>query len=173
MSGTNANFSSLSDESLVTMYQNCLRAIIEKTKFAVSAREKLPMILEEMALRTEAAQRTYYVETPTVGLLKTLGYRVGNNGEREKYRRQLLDYAVSSDLPFVGTISYSLSWGAPLSPTRFYKLVRTLEAFVGNAKNRPGMTLACHHWLADRNYIAEKWSRTILNHDYIIKVQCN
>jgi hypothetical protein len=161
MCQNNSKFSGKTDEDLVTMYRNCLRAIINETIFAPEAWEKLPAIREETARRTKAAQETYYVQTPEVGLLKTLGYRVGNSGERQKYRRQLLDHAMSADLPFVGTIAYSLSWGAPLSSTRYFKLVRTLESFITNAKIRPGMALACSHWQADLDYVVDTWGERI------------
>lgn len=148
----------LTDDALATMLQNCLRAMLHGTKYAEAAQRRIGDVQAEFRRRTEAAGlQASYVQTPEVGLLRTIGYSVGNTGESTHTRQLLLDYVMSQELPFVGSIPYMLAWGPPLSVTRFNKLVRTLESFATNAEDRPALALACDHWWADRDYVQAKW----------------
>ena len=90
---------------------------------------------------------------PDVGMLKTLGYVVGNNGVRTKLRREIINYAMMGHLPVVGSPSYTLEWGEPLTPTRFNKLSRTLRAFIDGGKSREGMEQAMIEWMEDLEYL--------------------
>jgi hypothetical protein len=154
-----AHMANMTDEQLNQMYQNCLRAVLEETRHAAEAAKKIDHIRAETQRRVSMSVAGYsFVETPDRGMLSTLGYRVGNGGEREASRRRLLDFAMSAELPFVSSIRYTLQWGHPSSRARLSKLCRTLEGLATGAEGRPNMALACTHWLEDQDYVMRTWS---------------
>jgi hypothetical protein len=146
------------DASLIIMFQNCMRAIRRGGPRVTVAEQLINTINLEMNRRLARANAYHFTaETPSVGLLKTMGYSVGNNGETIETRREIIDYIMTKPLPPISSISYMASWGDPLSQRRYQKLCRTLESFVSNAHSRCSMDLACYHWEQDLLYIQEKW----------------
>lgn len=146
------------DLALLEMYRNCVRAVVANTRFAVAAQEKLGYIIAEYRRRRALADAGHvFVETPDVGMLSTIGYRVGNGGEREPLRRRLLDYVMTAELPLVDSVAYTRQWGDPKSRARLWKLLRTLEGLAAGAEGRPRLALACTHWLEDRDYVERTW----------------
>ena len=153
-----ARISSTHDLDLIEMYQNCMRAVVENTRFAAAAQEKLGYITAEFRRRRALADAGHvFVEMPDVGMLSMIGYRVGNGGEREPSRRRLLDYVMTAELPLVHSIAYTRQWGEPRSSTRLWKLLRTLEGLAAGAEGRQRLALACTHWLEDRDYVERNW----------------
>lgn len=158
-----ARISLLHDLDLVAMYQNCVRAVAENTRFAAAAQEKLGYITSEFRRRRALADAGHvFVEMPDVGMLSTIGYRVGNGGEREPSRRKLLDYVMTAELPLVASVAYTRQWGEPRSSTRLWKLLRTLEGLAAGAEGRPSQALACTHWLEDRDYVHRTWRDSVV-----------
>ena len=162
MDNSIARLESVSDPELVQIFKNCVRAVAKRSKFAAQAREKIPHIVAELQRRKALVEAGHaFVETPERGMLSTIGYRVGNSGEREESRRDLLDYVMEGELPLVASFAYTSQWGAPRSQARLWKLVRTLEGLAAGADGRHNMGLACTHWLEDRDYVLRKWSGSV------------
>lgn len=152
------DFRDMEDDDLTVMYRNCVHQISNATRFAEIAEEKLVAIHAEFSRRIEAlGAGRRFVETPQVGMLRTMGYRVGNGGEREAARRKILDFVMSRELPLVGSVTYTFEWGTPLSRKRFCKLLRTLEGLTVANEGRDEMVLACTHWTEDRDYVVQTW----------------
>ena len=146
------------DASLIIMFQNCMRAIRRGGPRVTVAEQLINTINLEMNRRLALANAYHFsAETPSVGLLKAMGYSVGNNGETIETRREIIDYIMTKPLPPISSISYMASWGDPLSQRRYQKLSRTLESFVSNSHSRGSMDLACYQWEQDLLYIQEKW----------------
>ncbi|CAK0756140.1 hypothetical protein CCP1ISM_660002 [Azospirillaceae bacterium] len=66
------------------------------------------------------------INCPTTGMLKYLGYAVGNKGVPQEYRRDILDRAFLSSLPEVFDKSYLLSWGRPNTMNRLKKIANVI-----------------------------------------------
>ena len=146
------------DARLITMFQNCMRAIRRGGPSVTDAERLIDTINLELNRRLVRASAYHFsAETPSVGLLKIMGYSVGNNGEKMTTRRTIIDYIMTKPLPPISSISYMASWGDPLSQRRYQKLSRTLESFVSNSHSRGSMDLACYQWEQDLLYIQEKW----------------
>ncbi|MEC3911029.1 hypothetical protein U5A82_11275 [Sphingobium sp. CR2-8] len=97
--------------------------------------------------------------TPSrLGVLKTIGYKVGLDGLPPNDRRLRLDYVMSGALPFVGSPAHMQEWGQPLSFVRYRKLHRVLAGFATSAKNQgPHMVHAAEDWMEDLDYIERVW----------------
>ena len=153
-----ARLSTMPDLELAEMYKNCVRAIVENTRFAAAAEEKIGYINAEFRKRRALADSGHiFIEMPDVGMLSTIGYRVGNGGERESLRRKLLDHVMTAELPLVDSLVYTRQWGEPRSSKRLWKLLRTLEGLAAGAEGRASQALACTHWREDRDYVESTW----------------
>ena len=94
---------------------------VRKAQIVINAIEK------EWQLRVQLAATGDYKGTlPDIGMLKTFGYTVGNNGEPKWHRKDLLRIVFESELPLVSSPAYTLEWGKPKTRKRFNKLQRTL-----------------------------------------------
>lgn len=75
---------------------------------------------------------------PEIGLLKYMGYTVGEGGIREAIKRQekLAEIYKSPKLPFLHSPSYMAEWGNPKSCQRLQKIANSIAAFCRTAKHR-------------------------------------
>lgn len=104
----------------------------------------------------------YEADWPKVGLLKHMGYKVGNGGIKKVKQRQkiLKKVYVSSDLPVVKSRSYMDEWGKAKSCKRLQKMANSLATFYKNARRRHDPpTLAICHWKTDLDWIHEEFYR--------------
>ena len=62
------------------------------------------------------------------GLLKYLGYRVGQQGARSEERQHILDYVYNETVPRVNSASYMAEWGAPKTGPRLQKTAESIAA---------------------------------------------
>lgn len=94
-------------------------------------------------------------EWPAVGILRHLGYQVGQNGLLTRRRREILDSAYGKDLPHFGSSTYMMEWSAPRTARRLQKLAESLAAFARNAKRRTHSDLsqAISDWENDLEYL--------------------
>ena len=146
------------DNALLVMYQNCIRAIFENTKFAQQAKLQMVEICNIWECRLNSAKiGNYKADTPETGILKTVGYHVGNSGEKRARRQKILDFVMSSRLPPVGSPAYMLEWGEPYSKERYRKLHRVLTVFRSGGLHDARREEACRHWGEDLEYIESKW----------------
>lgn len=92
------------------------------------------------------------VEWPKVGMLKHLGYSVGQEGESITYRRAILNDLFSREkLPKVDSPEYVGQWGLPKTATRLKKMADAIAAFCKSAKRRGrgSMGTAIAEWEED------------------------
>jgi len=148
----------LNDNQLLQMYLNCMDAIHAGRPTAARA---LALVKEVNAVwelqLTAAMDKKFKADTPEVGLLKTVGYRVGKSGEKQQRRWEILDMVMSQELPFVGSPAYMYEWGDPLSCKRYRKLHRVLASFRSGGKHFSNMEVAVEHWEQDIVHIERNW----------------
>ncbi|PPR61306.1 MAG: hypothetical protein CFH08_02222 [Alphaproteobacteria bacterium MarineAlpha3_Bin7] len=148
---------SMNDNNLLKLYKNGIRAI-EKSPTNSQAREVINAIQAEWAKRLEAAKRgAYKANTPNIGMLKSLGYSVGNEGVKTSIRRTILDDIMTINLPIVGSPAYTLEWGEPNSRQRYNKLVRTIQSLIVGARKDIAIEKAVIEWSEDLDYIKSKF----------------
>jgi len=93
------------------------------------------------------------------GLLKFMGYAVGQKGAYRTRRLQVLDYVFNERVPKVQSYEHMAEWGTPKSSRRLEKLANCLASFARNAKRRKSndMAEAIKDWEEDLNYLKEKY----------------
>jgi hypothetical protein len=93
------------------------------------------------------------------GLLKFMGYAVGQNGAYRNRRQQVLDYVFNEKVPKVQSKEYMAEWGEPKSVDRLKKLADSLAAFARNARRRRSsdMDHAIAEWEEDLKYLKDTY----------------
>ena len=89
---------------------------------------------------------------PQLGMLRFLGYSVGQNGELRTTRQRILrELFYKLDLPKVENQAYVDEWGAPESGARLRKMAQSIAAFCRGARRRDEFTLsvAIEEWEED------------------------
>lgn len=153
---------SMDDNELARLLHNALDLIHRHTN-VINARAVISAIEAEWARRLASFHAGQYkAETPPEGVLKAIGYRVGNNGLPEARRHQLLDFAITGILPPVGSPAYMAEWGAPKTRVRYAKLHRVIRVLASSAHTLGNMEIAGEDWEADLKYIERKWRSTCL-----------
>lgn len=149
---------SMSDNELSSLFNNALE-LIEKNKMVAEANIVLTEIQKEWNKRLQEFNAgNYKADTPEKGVLRTIGYHVGNDGIGEKKRRLLIDYLLSGELPPVGSPAHMAEWGNPNSRERYRKAHRVIQVLKSSAKTLGNMSKAEKEWGEDLRYMEEKWS---------------
>ena len=93
------------------------------------------------------------------GLLKFMGYSVGQNGGIRSERQYILDYVYNERIPRVNSHLYMDEWGDPKTTPRLHKTADSIASFVRMAKRRDDadMELAISEWEEDLTYIKTKY----------------
>jgi hypothetical protein len=93
------------------------------------------------------------------GLLKFMGYAVGQQGAYRTRRRQVLDYVFNEKIPKVQSYEYMAEWGDPRSAKRLLKIANSLATFARNARRRrtSDMEHAITEWEEDLAYLKETY----------------
>jgi hypothetical protein len=95
-----------------------------------------------------------FAGSPEIGMLKTLGYSVGDTQPVLRGARQLiLQYAIEGHLPVVGGRAHRNEWGEPHTKQRFQKLVNTLWSLLNNPAHR-NHERARREWEEDLDWLA-------------------
>lgn len=96
---------------------------------------------------------------PKIGILQSVGYRVGEKGLFNNERQKVLSKVYEQELPMVESRLYMDEWGLPTSSKRLHKLAYTIAAFVRNAKRkkRTDMRRAINQWEHDLSWLREKY----------------
>jgi hypothetical protein len=97
---------------------------------------------------------------PPVGVLSSLGYRVGHaRGIPEKQRRITLHYALMGHLPFVDSERYMREWGAPNTRKRYCKIRGVLFGLSESARKTQtnDMERAIAEWIDDHDWFVRKY----------------
>ena len=98
---------------------------------------------------------------PATGMMAAYGYRVGNRGAKEAYRRKALDCLMQSNhLLALNSQSYVRSWGRPGSGRRYKRILN----FLDKRASTPSQTnqRAVSEWRADLEYLESKWAAAVL-----------
>jgi hypothetical protein len=99
-----------------------------------------------------------HAQWPEVGLLRFVGYTVGENGVSRFQRRKILDAVFQSELPNINSPEYMQEWGLAGTSTRLQKTAVTIAAFVRNAKRRiNNMSEAIFEWESDLDYLYQQY----------------
>lgn len=137
-----ARLGEMSYDDLLQVFMNAVNLIV-KEKQVEAAKRMISEIQNERARRREVGDAFIDFDRPEVGMLAALGYRVGHaEGRPPQFRREILKYVLSGELPMVHSASYTEEWGEPGSSTRYSKLIRFLQNNVENNEAKPGMKLA-------------------------------
>ena len=113
--------------------------------------------LFELAQSASEAEALDTADWPKTGMLKHMGYRVGENGKGEKARRRILNQVIhQAKLPNVRDPYYVAEWGGPKTKERLYKLADCLATFARNASRSRGSELAIQHWEHDLDYLRRR-----------------
>lgn len=117
------------------------------------------------AIKTEWEKRLrefrvgkHKASSPEQGVLSVVGYKVGNEGEKTPFRRQLLDYIMTDTLPFVGSLAHMAEWGEKLTRSRYIKLHRVIRVLASSGRTMGNMDKAVSEWEDDLEYLEEKWA---------------
>lgn len=93
-----------------------------------------------------------------IGLLRTLGYRVGVEGLGETRRRDLLEDVYTQPLAILRGHPQEAQWGQPTSSRRLHKLANVVAAFARNAKRRRSQPqIAISEWEADLRFLKKQF----------------
>ena len=94
------------------------------------------------------------IDAPQTGLLKFVGYTVGESGISLEDRKQILDSVYSQTLPQVNSQSYMDQWGRPASALRLHKMADSIAAFTRQQKRKSNPPLiAISDWEYDLEYL--------------------
>ena len=150
------------DEQLLTLFHNAM-TMLEEGRQTENAQKVLNALKDEWRIRAERAQeRIIKPGAPKEGLLKKIGYKVGNEGASEKKRRELLDFIVSADpLPFVWSPAYMAEWGPSKSKKRYAKLTTVIRSLAFGNQNLPNIEKAIIEWETDLEYLSERWKQVV------------
>ena len=147
----------MSDNELSKLFTNALELIHNK-KMVDSAQQVLEAIEVEWSKRLEAYKDgEYKADTPEKGVLKTLGYRVGNDGVSSEKRKMLIDYLLNQQLPPVGSLAHMAEWGEPSSKQRYRKAHRVIQVLKSSASTLGYMDKAAKEWAEDLDYMEKTW----------------
>ena len=73
---------------------------------------------------------------PQIGVLKYMGYQVGENGETVSTRHNVLQLVYEAPLPNIGPPDHMAEWGEPNSARRLNKIAWSIAIFCLNAKRK-------------------------------------
>lgn len=96
------------------------------------------------------------LDSPEVGILSYMGYRVGARGLAAAERRAVLAEVFDSRLPNINSLEYMQSWGRPKSKERLKKMADSMAAFCQNQKRR-GNVLAASHYEEDLRWLHKNY----------------
>lgn len=151
----------MDDNKLLKLFHNVIDHL-EKGKKIDEALNLLNQIEHEWKKRLDNYLNGDQKATrPDQGMLKTIGYKVGNDGMIYTKRRLLLDRVINGVLPFCGSPSYMAEWGDPKTKQRFKKLRDVLNQLIFKNRNFPEMDVAVGDWSEDLKYIKDKWHNEI------------
>ena len=152
------NLDTMNDNKLEQLFRNCLAAIMENKPNKAQAEILIGEINAVWQKRLSAADAgDYKAESPEIGVLKTAGYKVGNDGLTTSARWALLDHIMSGVLPFVGSPAHMREWGEANSLVRYRKLHRVIAGFRTSARNQEWLAKAFDDWNEDLDYLEREW----------------
>lgn len=171
-------------------YENVLRRLSELESATKTRPEdrKLRLQLEEIEQLRNRAENTGVFEWfkwPTTnalmgdgtldasgwyehGLLKSVGYHVGNDGENPDVRRYILDCVFRNELPHINSDEYMSEFAVPQSPQRLRKIANVLasSAIKLKSKTHADCSQAIEDYEADLEYLYDKYYVDVFHFDW-------
>jgi len=96
---------------------------------------------------------------PDVGLLGSLGYRVGKSGLPRFRRHAILRNAFRCEADQFLPESQAREWGKPMTPQRIQKTANSLAALARNARKKgSSYATAIEHWEDDLQFLKGEYS---------------
>jgi hypothetical protein len=145
----------MKDGKLSVLFANAM-GLLDDAKRSGEAESVIKAIEAEWDARRQAAKFGEYKADPEEGVLKALGYSVGNEGAKTPVRRKILDFVLARSLPPVGSPAYMDEWGEPGSSKRFDKLSQVLRSLIIQKRNFGNMDKAVSEWEDDLSWLAAK-----------------
>ena len=158
------DYTKFEDEELYRLLLNAIEAQTNNTKYAADAPKVIEEVTKEMKRRNALIKEGEAKATrPTIGLLRTLGYKVGKEGKKKEVRRAVLDYIYNAEiLPIVFSLSYMEEWGAQRSKKRYDMIISQISFFIykneGLTKYKD-LVEAINDWENDRDWFKEKYGQ--------------
>jgi hypothetical protein len=148
---------SMTDRELLNVFENATQTISENKNVA-AAESALSAIEREWKKRLDGARtKPDRHDSPPVGMLATLGYRVGaTSGETKAVRRRILKHVLERQLPLVDSPGYTDEWGLPNSTKRYSKLIQFLQSQLTNPANREHGR-AMIEWSEDLDWVQQNY----------------
>ena len=96
-----------------------------------------------------------HMETPSeeIGVLRSVGYQVGEKGRSLSERRALLVKIYEQDLNLRLSARYLSEWGRPKTAQRLQKLANTIASLTRNIKRRAAQSSAIDAWESDLEFL--------------------
>jgi hypothetical protein len=147
----------MTDPELLVLFENANRKLSEDGN-VVAAQDAVSAVEREWKTRMDGARtKPNRSDTPAVGMLATLGYRVGaTKGETTAVRRRILKHVLEGHLPMVSSPGYTDEWGLPKSTKRLSKLVQFFESQLTNPANREHEQ-AMIEWSEDLSWVQQNY----------------
>ena len=153
-----------SNRDLAKYYQTLLKrsfVLEEKLKLA-ECRLVIAEIKIEWSKRLEEGDQTGY---PDEGLMRTMGYRVGDTqGIKAEYRKLIMSEILEGPIPFVNSPAYMREWGSDGSLTRFNKMQRFLNSEINSPLQRNNYR-AISEWKDDLAWLKVEGQQYIISDD--------
>jgi hypothetical protein len=148
---------SMTDRELLNVFENATQKLSENKNVA-AAESALSAVEREWKKRLDGARaKPHRQDSPSVGMLVTLGYRVGaTNGETKAVRRRILKHVLERHLPLVSSPGYTDEWGLPNSSKRYLKLIQFLQSQLTNPANREHER-AMIEWSEDLDWVQHNY----------------
>lgn len=147
----------MSDGELSILFANTIEYIHQGKQLVLAERVKIAIQSEWMKRLKAFEKGQYKAESPEIGVLKTIGYRVGNDGVKAEKRKALIDYLINEQLPPVGSPAHMAEWGLPSSIERYRKSHRVIQVLLSSARTAGNMDKATLEWEEDLRYMEERW----------------
>lgn len=151
------NIPNMDDNKLRGLFLNAFKLILKDERMA-EAEAVIDAIQTTWVARVKDYKFSQYkADTPDKGMLKALGYHVGEKGEPEALRRKILDYIMTGTLPPAGSPPYYAEWGEPMTRQRYRKLHRVIRVLASSAAHFENMEKANREWEDDLVYLERVW----------------
>ena len=147
----------MSDSELSVLFANTIEFIYQGKQLDLAEKVKKAIQLEWMNREEAFQQGDYKADNPQTGVLKTIGYKVGNEGVEAEKRKALIDYLLSEQLPPVGSPAHMAEWGLPSSKERYRKSHRVIQVLLSSARTIGNMDKAANEWEEDLRYMESRW----------------
>lgn len=104
------------------------------------------------------------IDAPRIGVLRYMGYRVGNSGLDISERHKILERIFLEKLPFVDSMAYMNEWHTAATPFRLKKLANAIAGFTKvhkRQRNADACKTAILSWEEDLKWLKREYYDTM------------